>query len=140
MKESIQRWIGQAEHDFENARKTLEIDLYDLSIISCQQSAEKILKALYIQLKSEEPPRIHSIRKLMELTDIPVEMLEVVADLDGYYLALRYPDVSELMPYENCTREDAELAFEKTGQILKLIKTKIVELQNEEENNRQKGQ
>jgi len=139
MKESIQKWIGQAEHDFENARKTLEIDLYDLSIISCQQSAEKILKALYIQLKSEEPPRIHSIRKLMALTDIPAEMLEEVADLDSYYLALRYPDVSELMPYENCSKEDAELAIKKTEQILNLVKSKINELKNEEENNGHEG-
>lgn len=139
MKESMKKWIGQAEHDFENARKTLEINLYDLSIISCQQSAEKILKALYIQLKSEEPPRIHSIRKLMELTDIPTEMLEEVVDLDSYYLALRYPDVSELMPYENCSKDDAELAIKKTEQILKLVKSKISELKDEEKDNRQEG-
>lgn len=76
----------------------------------------------------------------MELTDIPPAMREEVADLDGYYLALRYPDVSEFMPYENCSKEDAELAIKKTEQILKVVKSKIAELSDEEENNRREGQ
>lgn len=74
----------------------------------------------------------------MELTNSPAEMLDVVADLDSYYLALRYPDVSELMPYENCSKEDADLALKKTEQILKLVKSKIYQLKNDE-NSRQEG-
>ena len=100
--ETIDRWMRQADHDLENAKKNLDIEAYD-----------------------EEPPRTHSLRKLIELTDMPDEALKLVAKLDSYYLVLRYPDVGDVVPYENVDKEDAEDGIDKAEQIVELARTQI---------------
>lgn len=40
------RWMDQARHDLESARKNFRIKLYDVAIVLCEQSLEKALKAL----------------------------------------------------------------------------------------------
>lgn len=123
--EIIGRWIRQADHDLENARKNLDIEVYDVCLILCEQAAEKILKALYIKERREEPPRTHSLRKLIELTDMPDEVLKLVAELDSYYLVLRYPDVGDIVPYENVDHEDAKDGINKAEQIIELAKNRL---------------
>jgi len=44
--------------------------IFDYCLIACEQAVEKILKALYIKLNQEEPPKIHSIRKLSILLNL----------------------------------------------------------------------
>jgi len=123
--EILDRWVRQADHDLENARKNLDIEAYDVCLILCEQAAEKILKALYIKERKEEPPRTHSLRKLIELTDMPDEVLKLVAELDSYYLVLRYPDVGDIVPYENVDHEDAEDGINKAEQIIELAKNRL---------------
>ncbi len=127
--EIIDRWVRQADHDLENAKKNLDIEAYDVCLILCEQAAEKILKALYIKDRKEEPPRTHSLRKLIELTDMPEDALKLVAELDSYYLVLRYPDVGDIVPYENVDYEDAEDGINKAEQIIELAK---IQLQKED--------
>ncbi len=122
---TIDRWVRQADRDLENARKNLDIEAYDVSLILCEQAAEKMLKALYIKERNEEPPRTHSLRKLIELTDMPDEALKLVAELDSYYLVLRYPDVGDVVPYENVDYEDAEDGIDKAEQIVELTKSRL---------------
>ncbi|VVB96749.1 HEPN domain protein [uncultured archaeon] len=123
--EIVGRWVRQADRDLENAKKNLDIEAYDVSLILCEQAAEKILKALYIKERNEEPPRTHSLRKLIELTDMPEEALKLVAELDSYYIALRYPDVGDIVPYENVDYEDAEDGINKAEQIIELTKIQL---------------
>jgi HEPN domain-containing protein len=123
--DTIDRWMRQADHDLENAKKNLEIEAYDVSLILCEQAAEKMLKALYIKERNEEPPRTHSLRKLIELTDMSDDALELVAELDSYYLVLRYPDVGDVVPYENVDKEDAEDGIDKAEHIVELARTQI---------------
>ncbi len=121
----IDRWVRQADHDLDNAKKNLDIEAYDVCLILCEQAAEKILKALYIKERNEEPPRTHSLRKLVELTDMPEDALKLVAELDSYYLVLRYPDVGDIVPYENVDYEDAEDGIDKAEQIIDLAKIQL---------------
>ncbi len=125
MDEVIDRWVRQADRDLENAKKNLDIEAYDVSLILCEQAAEKILKALYIKERHEEPPRTHSLRKLIELTDMPDDALKLVAELDSYYLVLRYPDVSDIVPYENVDKEDAEDGIDTAEQIIELARDRL---------------
>ena len=81
--------------------------------------------ALYINERNAEPPRTHSLRKLIELTDMPEEALKLVAELDSYYIALRYPDVGDIVPYENVDYEDAEDGINKAEQIIELTKIQL---------------
>jgi len=123
--------MRQADHDLENAKKNLDIEAYDVSLILCEQAAEKMLKALYIKERNEEPPRTHSLRKLIELTDMSDDALELVAELDSYYLVLRYPDVGDVVPYENVDKEDAEDGIDKAEQIVELARTQIYKEKND---------
>lgn len=123
--DTINRWVRQAERDLENAKKNLDIEAYDVSLILCEQAAEKMLKALYIKKRNEEPPRTHSLRKLLELTDMPDDALKLVTELDSYYLVLRYPDVGDIVPYENVDYEEAEDGINKAEQIIELARVQL---------------
>lgn len=123
--EVIERWVRQADRDLENAKKNLDIEAYDVCLILCEQAAEKMLKALYIKERNEEPPRTHSLRKLIELTNMPDEALRLVAELDSYYLVLRYPDVGDVVPYENVDYEDAEDGINKAEEIIELTREQL---------------
>lgn len=125
MNKTAERWYKQGLHDFENAKKNYEIKAYDVSLFLCEQSIEKILKACYYQKFRKNPPKVHSIEKLMELVELSEELNEFAVELDDYYLTLRYPDVTEKMPYEMCERKDAKRGLEITEKLIKDI-TKIL--------------
>lgn len=56
---------------------------------------------------------------------MPDEALKLVAKLDSYYLVLRYPDVCDVVPYENVDKEDAEDGIDKAEQIMELARTRL---------------
>lgn len=125
LNEVIERWVRQADRDLENAKKNLDIEAYDVCLILCEQAVEKMLKALYIKERNEEPPRTHSLRKLIDLTNMPDESLKLVTELDSYYMVLRYPDVSNVVPYENVDYEDAEDGINKAEEIIELTREEL---------------
>ncbi len=125
MTETAARWFKQGLHDLENAKKNFKIKSYDVTLILCQQAIEKALKAYYYQRFRKNPPRTHSLEKLLELVEISNELDELIVELDDYYFALRYPDISDKMPYELCDREDARSGLEKARKILQIIERKI---------------
>jgi len=55
------------------------------------------------------------------------QTLKLVAELDSYYLVLRYPDVGDVVPYENVDMEDAEDGISKAEQIVESVKNKLNE-------------
>ena len=132
LNEVIERWVRQADRDLENAKKNLDIEAYDVCLILCEQAVEKTLKALYIKERNEEPPRTHSLRKLIDLTNMPDEALKLVTELDSYYMVLRYPDVSDVVPYENVDHEDAEDGINKAEEIMELTREELYREDNDE--------
>lgn len=128
MDEVVSRWVKQALHDLENAKKNMEMEIYDVCLVLCQQAVEKMLKALYIKKTgNDSPPRIHSLRKLVEETNMSDKALKLVGGLDSYYLALRYPDIGDKMPYEYCDWTDAKQGIERAEEVVRLVKLEIEE-------------
>ena len=128
MNKTVDRWVKQALHDLENDKKNLEIEVYDVCLVLCQQAVEKMLKALYIKKTgNESPPRIHSLRKLVEETNMSDKALNLVGELDSYYLALRYPDVTDKMPYEYCEQADAKRGVKMAEEVIGLVNIEIRE-------------
>ncbi|MBU0700791.1 HEPN domain-containing protein [bacterium] len=126
--------VKQALHDLDNAKKNMEIEVYDVCLVLCEQAVEKMLKALYIKKTgNESPPRIHSLRKLVAITGMSDEALKLVGELDSYYLALRYPDVTDKMPYEYCNQADAKQGVKMAEEIIGLINIELEEKQNEKQ-------
>lgn len=120
-----ERWFKQAQRDFHNAKKNLEIGLYDVCLFLCQQSVEKALKALYVKVRKKPPPRVHSLEKLIREMNLGEKFRELTVDLEDYYFTMRYPDVSERMSFELCDREDAVQGLKRSKAILSLIKSKL---------------
>jgi HEPN domain-containing protein len=117
-----ERWFKQAQRDFHNAKKNLEIGLYDVCLFLCQQSVEKALKALYVAEWKKPPPRVHSLEKLIRAMNLGESFRELTVDLEDYYFTMRYPDVSERMSFELCDRDDAIQGLKSSNAILTRIK------------------
>lgn len=91
-----QDWMSQAERDFERARIDVQYAFYEWACFTCQQSAEKAVKAVHYSLNRSV--RGHGILYL--LTDLlagePIEAAEGLKTsarvLDRYYIEARYPN------------------------------------------------
>ena len=107
----VEDWLKRAKSNLERARvgKVKDEILYEDLCFDCQQSAEKVLKALLISIDKEFPPT-HSIARLLEIasetkTEIPAEIRKAI-DLTDYAVKTRYPGESEPV-----TKEEYEEAL-----------------------------
>ena len=124
----IKNWISLAEYDFESARVLFEGKRFLTMAFSCQQTIEKILKAIFVKEKNETPPYTHNLKKLLSLlsfyNNIDNEKIKIIEDLNSYYLETRYTeeiDELNLLLTENKAKE----LIEKTGGLYKWLKDKI---------------
>jgi len=88
------RWAEQARYDLDTARAMLDSGRYVYVLFCCQQSVEKMLKALIAKRSNEFPPRIHGLVRLagaaaLDLTD---DQLQFLRELSNYYIQTRYPE------------------------------------------------
>ncbi|MCB0256808.1 MAG: HEPN domain-containing protein [Anaerolineae bacterium] len=128
MNDQVQRWLEQARHDLESARKNQGVSLPDVAMILCQQSIEKALKALYIAQTGEFPPRIHSIERLADLTQMRPQLEPALLDIEDFYTTLRYPDFTGPLPYELVDLPDGEQAIFLTASAIDAIKKEILNI------------
>lgn len=128
MNEQSLRWLTQAHHDLDAAKKNQAIELYDVALVLCQQALEKALKALYIAQTGQFPPRIHSLERLADLTQMRPRLEQALLDLEDFYIRLRYPDFSGPMPYELAEPADVVQAVSLTEQALSAVEKEIVKL------------
>ena len=94
LKKDIQYWIDISKYDLDTAQSLLEAKRYLYVLFMCQQSLEKMFKAIVTLKTKEFPPRIHNLVRLAELTgfdnkDIDMEFLD---KLSFYYIETRYPE------------------------------------------------
>ncbi len=120
-----ERWFKQAQRDYHNARKNFEIGLYDVCLFLCQQAVEKALKALYVRSRKKPPPRVHSLERIIGLLDLGEKFRDLALDLEDYYFTMRYPDITEHLPFDLCDQADAMDGLKRTKTILSLIKCRL---------------
>ena len=107
-KRLAKEWLKASISDLVNIEAIIKNDfLTHIVAFHAQQSVEKSLKAM-IENKNQKIPRVHSLRKLIELIDNRVEYdLELIKLLDSLYIESRYPTDLGLLPYGKPTLEDA---------------------------------
>ena len=93
MKEETKRWIAQAEEDFASAQATLRIGQLKVASFLCQQTVEKALKALLIDMTGTFP-KIHDLVRLGRLASLEASLLKECERLTFVYVESRYPDTS----------------------------------------------
>lgn len=112
MRQEVERSIRQAERDLENARKNIGIEAYELASFMSQQAVEKFLKAAWMHVEGEAPPRTHSLVELGDPLGVPEELRRHLVYLNADYTTARYPDAANGVPYEIYDRETAESKVE----------------------------
>ena len=103
------KWLKQALHDLDMAGRNVGIGGYDTAAFLAHQSVEKLLKAL-LAAQGRTTPKMHFIDELAEQPDLPAAVRLHIDGLTADYMLSRYPDVSDLVPYE---QYDEALANEK---------------------------
>ena len=123
----VEKWIERAEYDLETARAMQHAGRYLYVAYICQQSVEKVLKALIAQKNIENLP-IHNLNRLAEIAGIDSELspgqFDFLAELTPYCIEARYGDYKESLN-EIINKEKAEILLENTERVFKWILQKI---------------
>ena len=106
--EEINKWIKQANHDFQMAKAIIEDGGYDTCAFLCQQAVEKYFKALFIAKLKKNPPKTHYLDELAKQLSSPKDILDIARELSADYMISRYPDAATIAPCEEYSRSDAE--------------------------------
>lgn len=120
------RWLRQAEHTLESARRDVaEADLA-WGAFKAQQAAEFALKALLRGLG--QPAMGHSVRRLLEEVRAlriapPPELSDAARRLEMHYIPSRYPDAyPEGSPFEFYTPDVAAQALDDAQATLAFVR------------------
>ena len=104
-------WLTQAEDDLRFARCALRDGFYSQCCFTCQQVAEKALKAILYK-RGVQIILTHSLVKLVEELRIDGRLRKAAGTLDQYYVSARYPDaLPGAAPCETFTKEQAREAL-----------------------------
>lgn len=128
MKPIVKKWIEISDYDYKTARAMYRSRRYLYVAFMCQQSVEKILKALITQIEDDYPPKIHKLETLAlkaNLSDeLDADQKDLLSELSFYYLNNRYPDFkAELSKLIN--RKKSHELLKKTEKFLKWMKQRI---------------
>ena len=105
MKKVISQWWKQANRDLLTANNCIASGDYYASVFFSEQAIEKGLKALYIKVFDDAPPRTHHIDKLASLVNAPLDIMDATYELSEDYMLSRYPDVSVSYPLNYTMKE-----------------------------------
>ncbi len=125
------KWLKQALHDLEMAEKNIDIEGYDVSAFLAHQAIEKLLKAIFA-FENKKIPKIHYIDELAQRLNVSEEVMSYIFELTSDYTFARYPDISEVVPYEQYDAKIAKEKVESAKRIFRLLKNRY---KTGEENN-----
>lgn len=94
--EEAERWLIQAQDEFEDAELLRKLGRFYISLFHFQQAIEKAFKAfLYSKIESVDIFYTHSIDELSKIAvklDPDFERIMDAKKLDRYYIQTRYPN------------------------------------------------
>lgn len=125
MNKEISLWWKQALEDLDTAKANLKAKKFYASVLFCQQSVEKALKALWLKEKTEDLPFIHDLTLLGKKLLLPKKFFVALKELTSSYTETRYPDSSNVIPSKKFSKKDAANYINKSQEIIKWIKKKI---------------
>jgi len=95
MKPETAQWVEVAESDLRMAYVALEHDFYQQTVFYCQQSLEKLMKAIWTEQHGMGThPRVHNLVKLADGLglEVPVQWRNLLVDLTDQIFPSRYPE------------------------------------------------
>jgi len=127
MDKIVEHWIERSQYDLDTAKVMLETGRYLYVAYMCQQSVEKLIKAIIAQQGKENFP-IHNLNRLAEISEISNELsseqFNFLAELTPYHVEARYGDYKEKLS-EIIDEQKAQEVYRKTLEIHKWLYRKI---------------
>ena len=123
MQKIIDEWLKIAEYDLKTAEAMLETGRYLYVAFMCQQSIEKVLKAIYAQKKNTLPPRTHNLLYLVDVLALVICESDKVflSELNQFYLESRYPDKQGDLAKE-LDQKKAQIFLDRTKEVFLCLK------------------
>ena len=97
---------------------------YDVSAFLCQQSIELLLKSVIIYTEKKFD-KSHYLDVLVKKVDIPEDLRKDIISLTIDYFLSRYPDVSDMVPYKQYTKEIVKEKIEIVEKVFDYFLEKI---------------
>ena len=120
-------WVERSKYDLDTAKVMLNTGRYLYVAYMCQQTVEKMFKAIIAQHGKENFP-IHNLNRLAEIASISNELtseqFNFLAELTPYHIEARYGDYKESLA-EIINNKEAEQVYRKTKGICKWLYQKI---------------
>ena len=119
-------WFLQAEQDLNQAEASKTEGRHEWACFAAQQSAEKAVKALHLELGQEAWG--HVIARLLQ--DLPLEVPEDLVEkgkvLDNFYIPTRYANGHpEGPPFEHYGSLQSKEAIRYAGEVLDFVRSKM---------------
>ena len=115
-----------SQYDLKTAGAMLETGRYLYVTFMCQQSVEKILKAVYIYKKNELPPRTHNLAYLADVLEIALLDTEkrLLYQLNQFYLESRYPN-ERIQLAKAVSKRKGQMYLNQTQKVWKCLKQNL---------------
>ncbi len=118
MRKEAAAWLRQSRTDLRTSERLLVDDIYYASVFFAQQAAEKALKAMWIAVNGELPPKTHNLVALARELGAAAELAEAAAELTPEYILTRYPSPEVALPEDLYSKRSAEAHLEAARSIL----------------------
>ena len=123
----VAHWVERSEYDLDTAKAMLDTGRYLYVGYMCQQTVEKLLKAM-IACQNKENLPIHNLNRLAEVAEIADQLSSeqntFLAELTPFCIEARYGDFKESLS-EIINKEMAEATYLKTQEMFEWLYQKI---------------
>jgi len=122
-KDLVVQWLERVDYDLNAAESMLKSGHLLYVAFLCQQSVEKVLKALWCDAREDSPPYTHNLEVLSEslelkLSDENKTFLEL---LNRFYIVGRYPSFKQKLA-SDLDREKATDMIQKSKEFVQWCK------------------
>ena len=124
--ERIKYWLESAKDDWKVAEDLFEKKDYPYSLFFGHLTIEKILKAIYVDKLSENPPHTHRLVHLAEKVslDLTEEQLDLLETITDFNMEARYPD-EKFSFKKRCTRNFSKRYLAKIKELKRWLIKRI---------------
>jgi len=110
MDAQVKNWLDSARYDLDTAAEMSQAGRYPYVIFFCHLALEKALKAKIQEITGRLPPKVHNLRRLLQLSglDPPEDLRMFLSRLSDVSIPTRYPeDLAQLLEaYSRSVAED----------------------------------
>ncbi|MEW5944758.1 MAG: HEPN domain-containing protein [bacterium] len=119
-------WFRQASYDIETADDMYKAGRYIYTVFTCHLAVEKGLKGIYYSKFHNEPPRIHSLTRLIKEAElsVPEDLLPLITQLSAASVPARYPAELRRLRKEYGRKKTAEI-LRNSRKVLKWLRKEL---------------